>query len=161
MMRKGLNNTRKTTYDLEGGFMKGVTMLNNGRFISDHGPGTTCYYDSRHKLIKTRLSGGGFAELIKELQMDGSLLDAIQQPIKRDQSARHQQAEMQDLRGRYESLPPARETPSNGKSGLWAPCKTTIFLSLKSNFLRSSGHREIFVLASLVIVVESFPRRER
>src|SRR6516164_2920121 len=89
--------------------MKGVTMLNNGRFISDHGPGTTCYYDSRHKLIKTRLSGGGFAELIKELQMDGSLLDAIQQPIKRDQSARHQQAEMQDLRGRYESLPPARE----------------------------------------------------
>ena len=52
--------------------MKGVTMLNNGRFISDHGSGTTCYYDSRHKLIKARLSGGGCAELIKELQMDGS-----------------------------------------------------------------------------------------
>ena len=52
--------------------MKAVTMLNNGRFISDHGSGTTCYYDSRQKLIKTRLSGGGFAELIKELQMDGS-----------------------------------------------------------------------------------------
>jgi hypothetical protein len=47
-------------------------MLNNGRFISDHGSGTTCYYDSRHKVIKARLSGGGFAELIKELQMDGS-----------------------------------------------------------------------------------------
>ena len=43
--------------------MKGVTMLNNGRFISDHGSGTTCYYDSRHKVIKARLSGGGFAEL--------------------------------------------------------------------------------------------------
>jgi hypothetical protein len=40
--------------------MKAVTMLNNGRFISDHGSGTTCYYDS------------GFAELIKELQQDGS-----------------------------------------------------------------------------------------
>jgi hypothetical protein len=52
--------------------MKAVTMLNNGRFISDHGSGTTCYYDSRHKLIRTRLSGGGFAELIKELQPDGS-----------------------------------------------------------------------------------------
>ena len=51
--------------------MKAVTMLNNGRFISDHGSGTTCYYDSRHKLIKTCLSGGGFAELIKELQQDG------------------------------------------------------------------------------------------
>ena len=52
--------------------MKAVTMLNNGRFISDHGSGTTCYYDSRHKLIKTHLCGGGFAELIKELQQDGS-----------------------------------------------------------------------------------------
>ena len=52
--------------------MKAVTMLNNGRFISDHGSGTTCYYDSRHKLIKTRLSDGGFAELIKELQPGGS-----------------------------------------------------------------------------------------
>ena len=52
--------------------MKAVTMLNNGRFISDHGSGTTCYYDSRHKLTKTRLSGGGFAELIKELQPGGS-----------------------------------------------------------------------------------------
>ena len=52
--------------------MKAVTMLNNGRFISDHGSGTNSYYDSRHKLLRTRLSGGGFAELIKELQPDGS-----------------------------------------------------------------------------------------
>jgi hypothetical protein len=52
--------------------MKAVTILNNGRFISDHGSGTTCYHDSRHTLIRTRLSGGGFAELVKELQPDGS-----------------------------------------------------------------------------------------
>jgi hypothetical protein len=52
--------------------MKAVTMLNSGRFISDHGSGTACYYDSRHKLNRTRLSDGGFAELIKELQPDGS-----------------------------------------------------------------------------------------
>ena len=52
--------------------MKAVTILNNGRFISDHGSGTTCYYDRRHKLIRTRLSGGGFAGLIKELQPDGT-----------------------------------------------------------------------------------------
>ena len=52
--------------------MKAVTLLNNGRFISDHGSGTTCYYDSRHKLIRTRLSGGGFAELIKALQPGGT-----------------------------------------------------------------------------------------
>ena len=52
--------------------MKAVTILNNGRFISVHGSGTTCYYDSRHKLIRTRLSGGGFAELIKETRSDGT-----------------------------------------------------------------------------------------
>ena len=52
--------------------MKAVRMLNNGRFISDHGSGTTCYYDRRHKLIRTRLSGGGFAELIKEMRPDGT-----------------------------------------------------------------------------------------
>jgi hypothetical protein len=70
MMRKALNNARQLLP--RGRFMKAVTMLNNGRFISDHGSGTTCYYDSRHKVIRTRLSGGGFAELIKELQPDGS-----------------------------------------------------------------------------------------
>ena len=120
-------------------------------FITGHGDVPT----------SVRAMKAGAVEFLIKPFSDQGLLDAIQQAIKRDQSARHQQAEMQDLRGRYESLPPARETPSNGKSGLWAPCKTTIFLSLKSNFLRSSGHREIFVLASLVIVVESFPRRER
>jgi hypothetical protein len=52
--------------------MKVVTMLSNGRFISDHGFGTICYYDRRHKLIRTRLSGGGFAELIKEVRPDGT-----------------------------------------------------------------------------------------
>jgi hypothetical protein len=52
--------------------MNAITTLSNGRFIRDHGSATTCYYDSRHKLIKTRLSGGGFAELIKELHPDGS-----------------------------------------------------------------------------------------
>src|SRR6516165_4161550 len=52
--------------------MKAVTILNNGRFISDHGSGPTRCYDGRYKLIRTRLSGGGFAGLIKELQPDGT-----------------------------------------------------------------------------------------
>jgi hypothetical protein len=57
--------------------MNAVKTLSNGRFISDHGSGAACYYDSRHKLIKTRLSGGGFAELIKELQPDGSYRNQV------------------------------------------------------------------------------------
>ena len=72
MLRKALNNARHLLSDLEDDLMKAVTMLNNGRFISDHGSGTTCYYDRRHKLIRTRLSGGGFAELIKEMRPDGT-----------------------------------------------------------------------------------------
>jgi hypothetical protein len=52
--------------------MKAITILNNSRFISDHGSGIICYHDSRHNLIRTRLSGGGFAGLIKELQSDGT-----------------------------------------------------------------------------------------
>jgi hypothetical protein len=37
--------------------MKAVTMLSDSRFIGDLGSGKSCYYDSRHKLIRTRLSG--------------------------------------------------------------------------------------------------------
>jgi hypothetical protein len=37
--------------------MKAVTMLRDSRFIGDLGSGKSCYYDSRHKLIRTRLSG--------------------------------------------------------------------------------------------------------
>ena len=43
--------------------------------ISHRDGGVDVYYDSRHKDIKTRLAGGGFAELIQELQADGSYQD--------------------------------------------------------------------------------------
>jgi hypothetical protein len=45
--------------------------------ISHHDGGVDVYYDSRHKVIKTRLSGGGFAELVQERQADGSYKDQI------------------------------------------------------------------------------------
>ena len=41
---------------------KPIEMLNGGRFISQH-RSATCYYDSRHKIIKTNIG-----ELIEELQ---------------------------------------------------------------------------------------------
>ena len=37
--------------------MKAGTMLSDSRFIGDLGSGNSCFYDSRHKLIRTRLSG--------------------------------------------------------------------------------------------------------
>jgi hypothetical protein len=51
-----------------------IEMLNGGRFISTH-IGATVYYDARHRIIKTRLTGGKWAELVQERQTDGSYLD--------------------------------------------------------------------------------------
>jgi FixJ family two-component response regulator len=41
-------------------------------------------------------------------------LEAIEQAIKRDQSARHQQAQMEDLWSRYESLTPRERQVMQG-----------------------------------------------
>src|ERR1700752_2542091 len=60
--------------------MKAVTMLNNGRFISDHGSGTACYYDSRYKLVRTRLSSReqsfnlAFEMFIKESMLESKAI---------------------------------------------------------------------------------------
>jgi FixJ family two-component response regulator len=48
----------------------------------------------------------GALEFLTKPFDDRDLLDAIRQAIKRDRAARQQQAEMQELRGRYESLTP-------------------------------------------------------
>jgi hypothetical protein len=66
----------KRAYDMEDKTMNTITMLSGGRFIASH-IGCTVYYDSRHKVIKTRLSGGGFAELVKERQNDGTWSDQM------------------------------------------------------------------------------------
>jgi len=64
------------------------------------------------------MKAGAVEFLIKPFS-DQDLLDAIQQAIKRDQSARQQRAEMQDLRGRYESLTPReRQVMEKVVSGL-------------------------------------------
>jgi Response regulator len=61
----------------------------------------------------------GAVEFLMKPFSDQALLDAIQQAIKRDQSARQQQAEMQDLYGRYESLTPReRQVMEKVVSGL-------------------------------------------
>ena len=48
----------------------------------------------------------GALEFLTKPFTDRDLLDAIEQAIKRDRSARQHQAEMRELRGRYESLTP-------------------------------------------------------
>jgi FixJ family two-component response regulator len=65
-------------------------------FITGHGDVPT----------SVRAMKAGAVEFLMKPFSDRDLLEAIQQAIKRDQSARRQQAEMQDLRGRYESLTP-------------------------------------------------------
>jgi FixJ family two-component response regulator len=61
----------------------------------------------------------GALEFLTKPFTDRDLLDAIQQAIKRDRAARRHQAEMRELRGRYESLTPReREVMELVVSGL-------------------------------------------
>jgi FixJ family two-component response regulator len=61
----------------------------------------------------------GALEFLTKPFADRDLLDAIRQAIKRDQAARQQQAEMRELRGRYESLTPReREVMKRVVNGL-------------------------------------------
>lgn len=78
-------------------------------FITGHGDVPT----------SVRAMKAGAVEFLLKPFSDQDLLEAIQQAIRRDQSARQQHAEMQDLYGRYESLTP-RERQVMGKvvSGL-------------------------------------------
>ena len=64
------------------------------------------------------MKAGAIEFLIKPFS-DGDLLDAIQQAIKRDQYARQQQAQMEDLCRRFESLTPReRQVMEKVVSGL-------------------------------------------
>jgi FixJ family two-component response regulator len=61
----------------------------------------------------------GALEFLTKPFTDRDLLDAIQQAIKRDRASRQHQAEMRELRGRYESLTPReREVMELVVSGL-------------------------------------------
>jgi FixJ family two-component response regulator len=78
-------------------------------FITGHGDVPT----------SVRAMKAGAVEFLIKPFSDRDLLDAIQQAIKRDQSARQQHAEMQDLCGRYESLTPReRQVMERVVSGL-------------------------------------------
>ncbi len=78
-------------------------------FITGHGDVPT----------SVRAMKAGAVEFLIKPFSDQDLLDAIQQAIKRDQSARQQQAQMEDLCGRYESLTPReRQVMERVVSGL-------------------------------------------
>jgi FixJ family two-component response regulator len=78
-------------------------------FITGHGDVPT----------SVRAMKAGALEFLTKPFSDGDLLDALQQAIKRDQSARQQQAQMDDLYGRYESLTPReRQVMERVVSGL-------------------------------------------
>src|SRR4029077_12528062 len=78
-------------------------------FITGHGDVPT----------SVRAMKAGAVEFLIKPFSDQDLLDAIQQAVKRDASARQQHAEMQDLYGRYESLTPReRQVMEKVVSGL-------------------------------------------
>jgi len=52
--------------------MNKITILSQGRFTSRHPNGVTVYYDSRHRVIKTRLEGDVVSTLVQERLEDGS-----------------------------------------------------------------------------------------
>jgi FixJ family two-component response regulator len=56
----------------------------------------------------------GAVEFLVKPFSDQDLLDAIQQAIKRDQAARYQNAQLEDLRRRYESLTPRERQVMQG-----------------------------------------------
>jgi FixJ family two-component response regulator len=78
-------------------------------FITGHGDVPT----------SVRAMKAGAVEFLIKPFSDRDLMDAIQQAIKRDRSARQQQAQMEDLCGRYESLTPReRQVMERVVSGL-------------------------------------------
>lgn len=69
--------------------------------------------------MSVRAMKAGAVEFLTKPFRDQDLLDAIQQAIQRDRNIRRQQAEMAELRGRYESLTPReREVMTLVVSGL-------------------------------------------
>jgi FixJ family two-component response regulator len=78
-------------------------------FITGHGDVPT----------SVRAMKAGAVEFLIKPFSERDLMDAIQQAIKRDRSARQQQAQMEDLCGRYESLTPReRQVMERVVSGL-------------------------------------------
>ena len=41
-----------------------IEIISGGRFISHHASGVDVYYDSRHRIIRSRVEGGCLVELV-------------------------------------------------------------------------------------------------
>ena len=88
--------------------LPGVSGLDLQRELSDVGISIPIIFITGHGDIpmSVRAMKAGAVEFLTKPFRDQDRLDAIAQAIERDREARARQAEMADLRGRYESLTP-------------------------------------------------------
>jgi hypothetical protein len=51
--------------------MNVIKMMSGGRFVSHHGTACDVYFDSRHKIIKSRMEDGAYGELVLAMNSEG------------------------------------------------------------------------------------------
>ena len=101
--------------------LPGLSGLDLQKRILDANKEIPIVFITGHEDVPTsvRAMKAGAVEFLVKPFSEENLLGAIQQAIKRDQSARYQQAQMEDLCSRYESLTPRqRQVMERVTSGL-------------------------------------------
>ena len=101
--------------------LPGLSGLELQKLIAEANREIPIVFITGHGDVPTSVSAmkAGAVEFLVKPFSDQDFLDAIQQAIKRDQAARYQNAQLEDLRRRYESLTPReRQVMQRVVSGL-------------------------------------------
>ena len=96
--------------------LPGLSGLELQKLIAEANREIPIVFITGHGDVPTSVSAmkAGAVEFLVKPFSDQDLLDAIQQAIKRDQAARYQNAQLEDLRRRYESLTPRERQVMQG-----------------------------------------------
>jgi len=96
--------------------LPGLSGLELQKLIAEANREIPIVFITGHGDVPTSVSAmkAGAVEFLVKPFSDQDLLDAIQQAIKRDQASRYQNAQLEDLRRRYESLTPRERQVMQG-----------------------------------------------